>query len=80
MPADQLSLAIRNKGQNAKLAAKLTGCKIDIKSNQEELEIPTPQPAPEPLPVQEEDDVLFEDEAPAVPESPEETPDTADAE
>ena len=29
--ADQLSLAIGNKGQNARLAAKLTGCKIDIK-------------------------------------------------
>lgn len=31
VPNDQLSLAIGNKGQNAKLAAKLTGCKIDIK-------------------------------------------------
>ncbi|MBQ3196015.1 MAG: transcription termination/antitermination protein NusA [Clostridia bacterium] len=30
---DQLSLAIGRKGQNARLAAKLTGCKIDIKSN-----------------------------------------------
>ena len=29
---DQLSLAIGKEGQNAKLAAKLTGCKIDIKS------------------------------------------------
>ena len=28
---DQLSLAIGNKGQNAKLAAKLTGFKIDIR-------------------------------------------------
>ncbi len=31
VPADQLSLAIGNKGQNAKLAAKLTEYKIDIK-------------------------------------------------
>lgn len=31
VPDDQLSLAIGNKGQNAKLAAKLTGFKIDIK-------------------------------------------------
>ena len=31
VPDDQLSLAIGNKGQNARLAAKLTGCKIDIK-------------------------------------------------
>ena len=31
VPDNQLSLAIGNKGQNARLAAKLTGCKIDIK-------------------------------------------------
>ena len=31
VPDGQLSLAIGNKGQNAKLAAKLTGYKIDIK-------------------------------------------------
>ena len=29
---DQLSLAIGKEGQNARLAAKLTGCKIDIKT------------------------------------------------
>ncbi len=29
---DQLSLAIGKEGQNARLAARLTGCKIDIKS------------------------------------------------
>jgi len=29
--ADQLSLAIGKEGQNARLAARLTGCKIDIK-------------------------------------------------
>ena len=32
VPDDQLSLAIGKSGQNAKLAAKLTGWKIDIKS------------------------------------------------
>ena len=31
--ADQLSLAIGREGQNAKLVARLTGCKIDIKAN-----------------------------------------------
>ena len=31
MPDDQLSLAIGKEGQNARLAAKLTGYKIDIK-------------------------------------------------
>ena len=29
---DQLSLAIGREGQNAKLVARLTGCKIDIKA------------------------------------------------
>ena len=31
VPDSQLSLAIGNKGQNARLAAKLTGWKTDIK-------------------------------------------------
>ncbi|MBQ3150657.1 MAG: transcription termination/antitermination protein NusA [Clostridia bacterium] len=35
VPAGQLSLAIGNKGQNARLAAKLTGWKIDIKPDAE---------------------------------------------
>ena len=47
VPNDQLSLAIGNKGQNAKLAAKLTGYKIDIKP-----EFPDPEP---------EDDGDYED-------------------
>jgi len=33
--SDQLSLAIGKKGQNVRLAAKLTGWKIDIKSDEE---------------------------------------------
>ncbi|GHU54778.1 transcription termination/antitermination protein NusA [Clostridia bacterium] len=37
--SNQLSLAIGNRGQNAKLAAKLTGYKIDIKSDDELEEI-----------------------------------------
>ncbi|MGN0467528.1 MAG: transcription termination factor NusA [Acutalibacteraceae bacterium] len=36
VPADQLSLAIGNKGQNVRLAAKLTGWKIDIKADDAE--------------------------------------------
>ena len=35
VPANQLSLAIGKKGQNARLAAKLTGMRIDIKSESE---------------------------------------------
>ena len=36
VPDSQLSLAIGKEGQNARLAAKLTGCKIDIKSSRSE--------------------------------------------
>ena len=32
MADDQLSLAIGKRGQNVSLAARLTGCRIDIKS------------------------------------------------
>ncbi len=39
VPADQLSLAIGKDGQNVRLAAKLTGWKIDVKSDQESLTI-----------------------------------------
>ena len=35
VPDNQLSLAIGKEGQNARLAAKLTGWKIDIKSQSE---------------------------------------------
>lgn len=35
VPANQLSLAIGNKGQNVRLAAKLTGWKIDIRAEEE---------------------------------------------
>lgn len=39
VPDYQLSLAIGKRGQNARLAAKLTGWKIDIKSESEALEL-----------------------------------------
>lgn len=32
---DQLSLAIGREGQNARLAARLTGCRVDIKTSKE---------------------------------------------
>ena len=38
VPDNQLSLAIGKEGQNARLAAKLTGWKIDIKSQPQYLE------------------------------------------
>lgn len=38
VPDDQLTLAIGNRGLNVSLAAKLTNCKIDIKSERDETE------------------------------------------
>ena len=35
VPDDQLSLAIGRDGQNARLAARLTGWRVDIKSETE---------------------------------------------
>jgi N utilization substance protein A len=45
VPDYQLSLAIGREGQNARLAARLTGWRIDIKSESQAAE-PTPAPAP----------------------------------
>jgi transcription antitermination factor NusA-like protein len=51
VPDDQLSLAIGKEGQNARLAAKLTGCKIDIApASQADSLPPIPEPEPEPEP------------------------------
>ena len=59
VPDDQLSLAIGKEGQNARLAAKLTGYKIDIK------------PASAPLePIEAPEEELFVEEA----EAPRRTP------
>ena len=49
VPERMLSLAIGREGQNARLAAKLTGWRIDIRSDQAPL--PEPQPEPEVEPV-----------------------------
>ena len=40
VPDDQLSLAIGKEGQNARLAARLTGCKIDITPASQAEELP----------------------------------------
>ena len=48
VPDDQLSLAIGKEGQNARLAARLTGYKIDIKPASQAQEFDEPEaPAPE---------------------------------
>ena len=46
VPDNQLSLAIGKEGQNARLAAKLTGWKIDIKSETQAAEEAAAEPAP----------------------------------
>ena len=48
VPDDQLSLAIGKEGQNARLAAKLTGYKIDIKPESAPGEPLVPEEVPEP--------------------------------
>lgn len=53
VPNDQLSLAIGKEGQNARLAARLTGWRIDIKSEEqaeeffEKIELPEPSTLPD---------------------------------
>lgn len=47
VPEDQLSLAIGRDGQNVRLAAKLTGWKIDIKSEERDEIISTAEPSNE---------------------------------
>lgn len=53
VPDDQLSLAIGREGQNARLAARLTSYKIDIKPQSQAAELEA-----------EEDELITEDEAP----------------
>jgi transcription termination/antitermination protein NusA len=50
VPDYQLSLAIGREGQNARLAARLTGWRIDIKSESQAAEPAPPPPAPAPPP------------------------------
>ena len=58
VPDNQLSLAIGKEGQNARLAAKLTGWKIDIKSqSQVEADMETAQQAEEPAEAVESEEI-----------------------
>ncbi len=88
VPNNQLSLAIGNKGQNAKLAAKLTGFKIDIKPQFDTLtgdEAPELSPdfkAPEPLAstASEDEEPEMADKITSFDEQPAETADNDTAE
>jgi len=71
VPHDQLSLAIGKRGQNARLASKLIGWNIDIRSDQDlagMAETPSAQTGVEPVP-----------QATPTPEHPVSRPGTADA-
>ncbi len=75
VPEDQLSLAIGKEGQNVRLAARLTGWKIDIKDVAKyDYDAPGNQPIPAapPPPPEEEDDYYEEDYAEEAELSPEE--------
>jgi len=74
VPDYQLSLAIGKRGQNARLAAKLTGYKIDIKSESEASAIMEADQATDEQPVP-DDDVT---EAPAAEEDTTVAPEAAD--
>ena len=85
VPDDQLSLAIGREGQNARLAARLTGYKIDIKPQSfREEELTEPAPAPDSGAADAGD--VPEPAAPAAedvsgntePSEPENTPDSAE--
>lgn len=68
VPNDQLSLAIGKEGQNARLAARLTGWRIDIKSEEQAANMPDflPKVADEPEELDvEELEVQLDDAVPA---------------
>lgn len=65
VPDDQLSLAIGKEGQNARLAARLTGYKIDIKSSSAAQALDEEEAAQEALEgeeLQDGDELLIEDD------------------
>jgi N utilization substance protein A len=77
VPDYQLSLAIGREGQNARLAARLTGWRIDIKSESQAAE-----PAPAPTAASVEQPAAAEPPAPeseAAPEAEAEAPEEAQA-
>ena len=76
VPDRQLSLAIGKEGQNARLAAKLTGWKVDIKSNVEADTMPRPRVAAAPA-VAEEPEPAVAPEDIALPARVEEALDAA---
>ena len=73
VPDYQLSLAIGKEGQNARLAARLTGWRIDIKSESQVMEEEAAARAPKPTRVEEAPEAEATAEAPTEDEPPEAT-------
>ena len=65
VPDDQLSLAIGKRGQNARLAARLTKYKIDIKSASEMEELQAQAEAAEDQPATDDQPLVDENDQPA---------------
>jgi len=74
VPNDQLSLAIGKEGQNARLAARLTGWRIDIKSEEQAADLP--EFLPPVVEVEETPEEQFEDVPEMDEEVVEEAPET----
>ena len=72
VPDYQLSLAIGKEGQNARLAARLTGWRIDIKSETQFAEEQRAAAAPAAVPAPEPETEPVADAAPAAAPEPEE--------
>jgi N utilization substance protein A len=70
VPDYQLSLAIGKEGQNARLAARLTGWRIDIKSESQVMEEEAAARAPKPTAVEEAPEAEATAEAPTEDELP----------
>ena len=75
VPDDQLSLAIGKEGQNARLAARLTGYKIDIKSESAAAELEEEE---EELLADEPEDLLVDEPEELLADEPEESQETSE--
>lgn len=75
VPEDQLSLAIGKEGQNARLAARLTGWRIDIKSEEQAHELGLDEPSFDEFEETDDLDLQVEEEIQEIEETSEDTKD-----
>jgi N utilization substance protein A len=79
VPDHQLSLAIGKEGQNARLAARLTGYKIDIRSESQDLGLEIDEETGLPVPADAAPAAAVADTAESVPDPEESVPDPEEA-